>query len=372
MKKVTGLMANLGIGGAEVQSVILFNGLCKNGYKVKLIVLEDNRKNLADRLDKSIEVAYVNRRHYIDPLSVLEVKRLICEEMPDYLIMVDNYPVLYGILLKKLFKLKLNNFAILHNTIPPNLKREIQNRFVYGPSLNRLGRVVFVCSRQKDYWVDRYGINPGKSAVVLNGIDIEHFNQFSNSNDKYKCREKLGIPSDITVLAINASLWPAKSHEHMIEAMYMLKKEGLELFLLIIGDGPRRKYLERLVSDKGLTDRVLITGYVRDIRPYLMCADISVLTSTATETLSMAALESMALGKALILSNIGGAPEIVDDGVNGYLYSPGNVLELAVAIKRMAEGRIYRIMGEKALLKVSSLFTQEKMISGYIQLLESG
>lgn len=362
-------MSNLGFGGAEVQSVILFNGLVKNGFKVRLIILEDNRKALAEKLDKNIEVVYVARKHYLDPSAILAVKKLICMEMPDCLVMVDNYPVLYGILLKKLFHLELDNFTILHNTIPPNLKRAVQNKLVYGPSLNGMGRVIFVCNRQKDYWVERYGIDPHKSAVILNGIDIGHYEGFLKHNDKIRCREALGIPADITVLAINASLWAAKCHEHMLEALFLLKKEGLELFLLIIGDGPRRKHLESLISEKGLSGQVIITGYVKDVRPCLMCTDISALTSV-TETLSMAALESMAMGKALILSNTGGAPEIVDEGVNGYLYTPGNVTELADAIRRMTQGKKYLAMGEKGKLKAARYFTQEKMISGYIELLE--
>ena len=370
MIKVVGLMSNIGFGGAEVQSILLFNGLCKRGFNVRVIVLDNKRKELAERLDKSIEVEYIDRKAYLDPSAILQVKKHLSGYHPHFLIMVDNYPILYGVIFKMVFGLKLNNLIILHNTVPPSLKRAFQNRFIYGPSINRLDRVVFVSNKQKEYWLGKYNINAKKTAVILNGIDIEHFERFLRENDKYLCRRQLGIPDSSAVVAMSASLWPAKSHEHMIEAVDILRKEGLDLFLLIIGDGPRRKFLEELCIEKGISNQVLITGYVKDVRPYLMCADISALTSVATETLSMAAIESMALGKALILSNTGGASEIVDDGVNGYLYTPGNIEELTESIRKIIKAGCCASMGEKSREKAKSLFTHEKMISQYVRLLE--
>lgn len=369
MKKVIGLMSGIGYGGAEVQSILLFNGLCQNGFIVKVLVLDNERVQLSDRLDKSIEVVFINRKAYFDPAAILQVKKNIMESTPDFLIMVDSYPVLYGIILNKIFRLKLKNLIIIHNTIPPNLKCAVQNRLIYAPSINWLDQVVFVSSRQRKYWMDKYNIHEKKAAVILNGIDVEHFEQFYRHNDKYKCRKQLGIPVDASVITMNASLWPAKSHEHMVAAVDILRKEGLDLFLLIIGDGPRRKYLEELSLQKGISDHVRITGYVGDVRPYLMCADISALTSTAVETLSMAAIESMAMGKALILSDTGGASEIVDEGVNGYLYTPGNIKELSDTIRKIFTNGRYLHMGEKALEKAKRLFTWERMLNQYVRLL---
>ncbi len=369
MKDVTGLMSNFGCGGAEAHSAILFNGLHRNGFNVRVIVLENRRKELAERLDKGIRITYVDRNAYFDLSAVLQVRRLLLEENTDYLIMVDNYPILYGFIMNKIFRIKQKNIIIIHNTIPPNIKRSLQNSIIYAPAINRLDRVVFVCNRQKKYWMDKYHINIKKTEVILNGIDIGYFEQFRHENDINKCRRQLGIPVDSFVIAMNATLWPAKCHEHMVEAIYNLKQEGIELFLLIIGDGPRREFIEDMVLQKGIGEQVLITGYVKDIRPYMMCADISALTSV-TETLSLAAIESIALGKALILSNTGGAPEIVDEGVTGLLYTPGNVQELCDAVRRMAKSCDYRSMGEKAREKAGRMFTQERMITEYIGLLE--
>ena len=370
MKKILGLMANIGFGGAEVQSVLLFNGLCKKGYTVKVIVLDSIRVQLAQRLDKSIAVEFIKRYAYFDPAAVIKVERHLAEFDPDFFIMVDNYPTLYGILLKKLFRMRTDNLTIIHNTVPPNIKRALQNRFIYAPSINRLNRVVFVSSRQKQYWMERYGILADKASVILNGIDFEYFDQFYQSHTPGECRDVFGIPRDCAVIVMNASLWPAKSHEHMLEAVHALRKEGQKLYLLLIGDGPRRAFLEKLAAEKGLAGHMRITGYVSDVRPYLMCADVSALTSVSVETLSLAALESMALGKALILSDTGGAAEIVEHGVNGYLYTPGNIEELTNCIRNILKDERCRRMGDEARSKAVSLFTCERMVDEYVRLLE--
>jgi glycosyltransferase involved in cell wall biosynthesis len=369
MKKVIGIMSGIGFGGAEIQSILLFNGLCRNGFSVKVIVLSNEMVQLADRLEKCIEVVFISRKAYLDTAAILQVKKNITETKPDYLIMVDSYPVLYGFILNRIFRIKIANIIILHNTIPPTLKCAVQNRLVYGPSINRLDRVVFVCNNQMKYWKDKYNINEKKATVIFNGIDMEYFEEFRQYNDKYKWREQLSIPVDAYVIAMNASLRPEKSHEHMVEAVEQLRREGMNLFLLIIGDGPRRKYLEELSARKGISDHVMITGFVKDVRPYLMCADISALTSV-TETLSMSAIESMTMSKPLILSNTGGAPELVDSGVNGYLYTTGNINELKTCIRKIFRKGRYLRMGEKAREKAKRLFTYERMISRYVSLMD--
>ncbi len=370
MRKIVGIMPGLGFGGAETQSLLLFNGLCARGYQIKVIILDGKRDQLADSLDKGVRLMRIKRRAFLDPWAILQVRRIIKAENPDLIIMVDSYPTIYGYIMNRIFRMKLKNITILHNTIPPNLKCSLQNRMLYGPAINRLGRTVFVSSRQMRYWMDMYGIKGNKSEVIHNGINVDFFQQYSKSNRIEKCREQLGIPLAVPVIAMNASLSPAKRHEHMLEAIERLKAEGVELFLLIIGDGSRRAYLEELAVTRGIRHQILFTGYVRDVRPYLMCADISALTSTAVETFSMAALESMAMGKPVILSNIGGAPEIVDQGVNGYLYNAGNVTELMMYIKKLLKNKRCQQMGGHAMEKAEKMFGCERMLDDYGRLIE--
>ena len=120
----------------------------------------------------------------------------------------------------------------------------------------------------------------------------------------------------------------------------------------------------------GLRDRVAFTGFVEDVRPYLKAADIAVLPSNAVETFSNAILEAMAMGKPIVASDIGGAAEQVSHGVNGLLFEPGNVEELASCIagmcdpdRRLAAGRASRRIAVER-------FGLDRMVESYRQILE--
>lgn len=366
-KRIIALMSNIGCGGAEIHSISLFNGLCEKGFEIKVLVLDTERIGLAGRLDEHIDKVFIKRRRYFDLSAFFQVKKQIKSYCPDVFIMVDSYPILYGRILK-LFGFKVKSIIILHNTEAVSLKRELQNRLIYAPSVNKLDRIVFVSENQERYWIKRYKIDRNKASVILNGIALENYDNYLSANDKQNCRKKLGIPTDRIVIVMNASLWLHKNHDHMIKAISRLKNEGYNLFLLIVGDGPRRKALEDLVASKGLTEDVMFTGFVADVMPYLMSADFSALTSS--ETLSLAALESMALGKPLILSNSGGSPEIVDSGYNGILYKHGDIEELVNAIKKMIDQSAYcTIMSEKCREKAVRCFGFDRMLNQYIALI---
>ncbi|MGI6085242.1 MAG: glycosyltransferase family 4 protein, partial [Acetivibrionales bacterium] len=237
-KRIIALMSNIGCGGAEIHSISLFNGLCKKGFEIKVLVLDTERIQLAVRLDERIEKEFIARRRYFDLSAFMQVKKQIDSFKPDVFIMVDSYPILYGRILRFL-GLKVRSIVILHNTEAVSLKRELQNRLIYAPSINKLDRIVFVSENQQKFWINKYKIDKNKASVILNGIALENYDSYLNANDKQNCRKKLGIPADRIVIVMNASLWLHKNHDHMIEAIHRLKKQGYDLFLLIVGDGPR-------------------------------------------------------------------------------------------------------------------------------------
>ena len=96
----------------------------------------------------------------------------------------------------------------------------------------------------------------------------------------------------------------------------------VDAHLVIAGDGPLRDFLARRAVELEVADRVSFVGELDDVRPVLTALDVFVLPSTAVESFSNAALEAMAIGRPVILSDIGGAREMIDDGVEGYVVSP--------------------------------------------------
>ena len=119
------------------------------------------------------------------------------------------------------------------------------------------------------------------------------------------------------------------------------------------------------IAQLQLQGAAVITGYKPDVRPCIACCDVMTLTSHAVETFSIAALESMALGKPLVMSRIGGAAEQVQPGVNGLLFEPGDIVTLARHLAALADPQVRQTMGEAARQIVRGAFTVERMAAAF-------
>jgi len=144
-----------------------------------------------------------------------------------------------------------------------------------------------------------------------------------------------------------------------------VRDSGVPAKVLMIGDGPRRREIERQIAELQLTGHAVIAGQRTDVRPYIACCDVMTLTSHAVETFSIAALESMALGKPMVLSRIGGAEEQVRHGTNGFLYERGDVAALAQLLRRLTAATDRLSMGAVAARDVRERFTIQRMIERF-------
>jgi glycosyltransferase involved in cell wall biosynthesis len=141
-------------------------------------------------------------------------------------------------------------------------------------------------------------------------------------------------------------------------------RKGQRVCGWLIGDGPLRAALERDIDALGLRERVRISGLVQDVRPLVAACDAMAITST-TETFSLAALEAMALGKPLLMTDVGGAREQVRHGHNGWLVPVGDVQAMAGALARWLEPNARAAMGQRAAAEVRERFELAGMVHGF-------
>jgi glycosyltransferase involved in cell wall biosynthesis len=155
-----------------------------------------------------------------------------------------------------------------------------------------------------------------------------------------------------------------KGHHVLLEAVEMLSRELPKLGLVIAGDGPEGKRLQRDIQRFRLVSRVTLAGVVERTDRLLRPADIFVLPSTEREGLSLAVLEAMDCGLPVIASRIGGVPEVVLDGGTGILVPPAQPKALAEAILRLVHNPAERRrMGASGQARVKRLFNKDKMIA---------
>jgi glycosyltransferase involved in cell wall biosynthesis len=139
---------------------------------------------------------------------------------------------------------------------------------------------------------------------------------------------------------------------------------------LIVGDGPDRSSISAAIADAGLTDRVELLGERNDVRSLLANSDIFVL-ATLSEGMPLALLEAMAEGLPAVASNVGGMPEIVQDGENGFLVPAGDAAALARALHRLMGDADLRLrLGRAARHTVAEHYGLERFRSRHIELLQ--
>jgi glycosyltransferase involved in cell wall biosynthesis len=126
--------------------------------------------------------------------------------------------------------------------------------------------------------------------------------------------------------------------------------------------------VQQYVRAQGLTDAVIFAGEQEDVRPFIAAFDVGVLCST-TETFSVAALEIMAMGRPVVLSNLGGASEMVIEGENGFLFPVGDTEALVGHLRSLYHNGRRGTMGNKARQTVVKQFSHREMTRSYCKVL---
>jgi len=175
--------------------------------------------------------------------------------------------------------------------------------------------------------VNRLKIEPSKIAVVPSGVDYSRFNpELPSVKEKAsKLKDELNLNNEI-IIGYVGRLFPAKGLTYLFSALKKIQDKHSNVVLLVIGDGAQRDDLEAMAKD--LKIKTIFAGFQRDTVPFYLLMDIFVLPSLF-EGLPNVVLEAMAMKKAIIATNVGGNPELIEDGQNGFLVPPRNVESLA-------------------------------------------
>jgi glycosyltransferase involved in cell wall biosynthesis len=239
-------------------------------------------------------------------------------------------------------------------------------KYIYGACVNNADKVIFVCHNQAEYWHSNIGIHKSISTVIYNGIDASLFNpERFTLPARNRLRESVHSSTDDFIVGICARMNLVKRHIDFLKGLALVKKTGVQIKGLLMGDGPERTNIEEAASQLGLLDDVFFTGFEQDIRPYIDICDCIAITSLS-EAFSMAALETMAMAKPLVMAISGGADEQVKDGETGFLYTFGQINDLANHLIWLGSNRDKaKEMGNNARAFLLDNFTMQTMTRSY-------
>jgi glycosyltransferase involved in cell wall biosynthesis len=363
------LLNSLMMGGSVKKTARIVNALKSRGHELHVGYLS-TPDTLRRDIDPKIPLRFFKRKRKFEFRIVLELRNYILAHGITNLLCINLYPSLYGILCSKLLKnAPLNIYVSINITDFQNRKERLQ-MFLYRPLLRMASGIVFGCRRQQEAWLSRHDLPRAKSVVIYNGVDCSFFSPDALEEDSVALRENFGFSRQDVVIVNVAEFRPEKRQEDLVRACYTLHHRGYPIRLVLVGDGPELERTEQLVGNLGIGNIVYFRGRISDVRPDLSAADLFVLPSTAVETFSNAALEAMAMGKPVLLSDIGGAAEMVRDGESGFLFSPANGTGLVEKLETLVkEPETRHEMGARARAMVQAQFCFEAMLEQYEQLL---
>ena len=185
----------------------------------------------------------------------------------------------------------------------------------------RRTRMIAVSEDIKEFLATDVGIPPSRITTITNGIDTQRY--AAAPSLRAALRTELGLAADQPVIGCVGRLEPVKGHTHLIQAARAMREKYPRAVFVLAGQGSLREALEREVQTLGLGECVRFLGYRNDVSRLLAALDIFVLPSLS-EGLPLALLEAMAAGVPVVASRVGGIPEVIRDGNNGLLATPGD------------------------------------------------
>ena len=356
------IVNSLEVGGAEKQVVTLLNHLDSSHFRLHLAYLKP-RDRLLPQLDtgKLDTLTCCNVTRGVEPRAVRQLADLIRAHRIDAVICTNMYSMLYGYLACARIRPRPKLATVFHTTLLRTYKEKAQ-MLLYRHLFRRSDLLIYVSENQRDRWRD-WGLRAAADAVVQNGIDVDYFSAARTPRHE-NFRASLGLTEADYVIGLCSGLRPEKAHGDLLHAIARLRERGIAAKALLIGEGPERPRIESLILELGLSEHVVITGLQEDVRPYIACCDVMTLVSH-TETFSLAALESMALGKPLVMSDIGGASEQVVHGQTGLLFEPHDIAALTEQLTTLGSAALRARMGAAAERRVRELYSLRTMTSGF-------
>ena len=325
------IIDGLGPGGAESLMVPLLSSLKERNVESRVCVLQVKSGNpIGEELRKlGVPVDLLPIKNLRNPLDLFRLVKYIRQHRPDVIHTQLETSDALGTIAARL--LNIPSVSTLHTLEQPSTrKRKRWRNMLRWNSLNMFANRVIAVSEVAHRHYISLGFRSEKIITLYNGIDIKRFRteHLPSKTDIY------GLPNDSTVITTVAVLREPKGIQYMLHALPDMINKVPNLYYAVVGDGPYHQNLEQLASSLGIKDRVVFMGYRSNIPEILAASDVFVLP-TLVDALPTVLFEAMAAGLPIIVSNVGGVPEIVEDEVNGLLIPPADPASLATACIRL-------------------------------------
>ena len=315
----------------------------------------------ARQLELNVEV--ISESNRFDPRVIPALKRIVKSCAPDILVTHQ---------VKSHFLIKLSRLwrrypwvAFHHGYTTTDRKMRAYNHLDRW-SLPSANKIITVCEAFA-HELSLAGVPPERIHVQHNSIRPE---QGASAEEVQALKSQLGIAEGERMILAVGRLSREKAHIDLLAGLNLLRETNPEINakLIIVGDGPERGRLQEAGGSFGLSERVIFTGQVSNVKPYYYAADAFVLPSHS-EGSPYVLLEAMAANLPIIATAVGGVPEMVEDNESALLVPPHDPRPMAEAIARvLADDELARRLAAKASALVATRYSPETYARSLIQI----
>ncbi len=349
------------LGGVESHVQSLSAELAHRGHEIVVVTSQDDPQSAEREAIDGFRVVRVRPRTTLVRTPIVPKIRSALRDVPADLIHAHLPPPLsahYASLAAGLRSLPLVLTYHCDVQLPSALGTFMEAMYRRSLGASTLRRAAKVIVTTRTYALTSRSIWQMNPVVIPNAVDHRRFHP---DVDGASVRMKLGIPPEKVVVLLVGRIVPHKGVEHIIEA----SRSVPDVQFLIAGDGSLLESMKRLAASMGVRDRVRFLGRVSQEalpRVYAACDIFALPSVSRLEAFGIVALEAMATGKPVVVADIPGVREVIEDGREGLVADPVNPADLAAKINRLvADPSLRREMGRRARDKVLASYSIEKV-----------
>lgn len=327
--KLVHIISNLSIGGAQLLLFDIINNLKKENLEITLVTI-DSGHYIKKFEEEGVKIIDIKQKGLINPLIFFKLKKIIKKIQPDivhtHLLKAD----FYGRLAAKSLKVPVI-FSTCHNDSTTHKLNTTGRRNIFDKIDNWVidftnSYIIAISGKVKHFLLKRKNEELSKKiSVIYNGINIKK-EEYILNNEKIKYfRSSLGFKENDFIISIIGRLEEQKGHLVFLSSvLQIIKKYNIKI--LIIGEGSQRSKIENFIKEENLHQNIFLLGFKAETERYFEISDLIAVPSI-WEGFGIVACEAMIKGKIVLASKVGGLPEIIKDGENGFLYEPRELVK---------------------------------------------
>lgn len=364
--KILYIIENVFFGGGERSFAQIINGLDKDKYEIYVACMP--RGKFVEKIRNSANILPINFRNMFNLFNICKLTKIMKENNIQIVHSQGGRADFFARLAarKAMISAVVSTVAMPVEGYDVSLFKKVLYVILDRFSERFVSKFIVVSEALRKRLIKIHRVPFEKIVKICNGVELDLDTGLRTSDIRNKLKLEFMIPEDAILIGVIGRLVWQKGLTYFIRAIKQIlddrRQLSADIRFIIVGEGNKRKSLEHTAKKLGIEENVVFTGFRNDAERILKALDILVLPSVL-EGQPIVLLEAMAMGKAIVATNIEGVNETVDNGVTGVLIPPGDSGALAEAIVcLLKDNKKAQEMADASRLAVEKNFTINQMI----------